>query len=392
LKKILFIHHSAGWGGAGKCLFKLIRDLDHEKYSCEVLLLKNSEMAKRLEDAGIVYHVAQSKFYKKYYQFFPHSEAGYIRLYKVHYVLMYSISWLLSRFLFAGKELAHYEYDILHLNSSVLTDWLTPGRKKGKVIIHVREPFRKGKFDLLHYLFRSIIKRNADKIIAISEDNARRLNLKENTVVVYDYDAIPLENPSPVSYTSKRVLYLGGSSTSKGFYTVVDSLQYLDEDVVIYFAGHYATVDKIKNRLKKLILQITISGRKRMNAIQKIRESRNAKLIGMIDDVADYLLNDVCCLISPFEVSHFSCPVFEANLASKPAIVSDVVGMAELIENNVNGIIIPKGNAKALAKAINTIAKNSDMARSMGNSGFEFARERFSPSNILKFQKIYDEL
>ncbi len=200
--------------------------------------------------------VARSKFYKKYYHFLAHSEAGYIKWYQVWKVFISGISWLLSRYVFARTELARHDFDIVHLNSSVLTDWLAPAKRRSKVIIHIREPFRKGKLDLLHPFIKSIIKRNANQIIAISMDNAMRIDIPERTQIIYDFCEIPDKLPPESSYSSKKVLYLGGSSGSKGFYTLVNALDYLDEDVIIFFCGKYVTNNKPGNIIQ--IIEIFI--------------------------------------------------------------------------------------------------------------------------------------
>jgi glycosyltransferase involved in cell wall biosynthesis len=391
MKKILFIHHAAGWGGASNCLINLINSLDRSKYKSEVLLLKDSIVAAKLAENGITYKVAESIFYKRYYHFFAHSEAGYVKWFQIYSFITLSILWILSRYIFAKKELAKYEFDIVHLNSSVLTDWLAPAKEKGKVVIHIREPFRNGELDFLHYFFKSKMSKYADQIIAISQDNARRIGIPAKTEVIYDYCEIPTNLPSESSYTSKKVLYLGGSSTSKGFYTLVDALDYLDKNVMVYFGGHYATSIKSHNILIK-ILKIVFSNEKKRNAaIQKIKNHPNAILIGLINNVQDYL-DEVCCLVSPFSVPHFACPVFEAHMHKKPAIGSDVEGMDEIIEHEKTGLIILKNNSKALATAINQLTADSHKIKRFGKEGYNIAIQKFTPRNIQQFERLYDQL
>jgi len=390
MKKILFIHHAAGWGGSPNCMINLINGLDHSKYEFEVLLLKDSVIASKLAESRINYKVSDSIFYKKYYQFFPHSEAGYIKWYQVFSFIKLSVLWILSRYFFAKKELAKYAFDFVHLNSSVLTDWLAPAKEKGKVIIHIREPFRKGKLDICHHFFKSIISKYADKIIAISEDNARRIGVPNKTKVIYDFSEIPDTLPLKSSYASKKILYLGGSSSSKGFYTIVKALDYLEKDVMVYFGGNYITSKKSGNLFSTL--KFMLSKAKIRNAsIRKIYNHPNTKVIGLVYNVNDYL-KEVCCLVSPFSVSHFSFPVVETHLQRKPAIGSDVEGMEEIIKHEVNGLIIPKNNPNALASAINDLTSNIEKAKRYGEEGYRVAILKFSPGNINQFELLYDQL
>lgn len=388
--KILFIHHSAAWGGAPGCLLNMIKRLDRSKYRAKVLLLKNSIVAHKLEENGIEYQISQSTFYNKYYQFFAHSEAGYLKCSQIYSLIKLSIIWMLSRYFFAKKELEKQDYDIVHLNSSVLTDWLAPAKRKAKVIIHIREPVRKGKLDLLYYFFRSTIKKYADQIIAISNDNAMRVNIPEKTQVIYDFYDIPKDLPEESSYESQKVLYLGGSSTSKGFLVLVEALDYLNKDVKVYFGGLYIKTAKPTNYLYLLKYYLS-NAAKRNKAISKIENSSNAVMIGLVYDVAPYL-REVSCLASPFTVPHFSFPIVEAFMHCKSVIATNVEGMDEIVENGKNGLLVPCNNAKALAEGINNVTSDSKIAKLFGVNGHYVAKLKFSPKNVKIFQNIYDRL
>lgn len=74
LKKILFVHHAAGWGGAPNSMIKLINSLNKDKFKAEVLLLKDSVVSERLAENNISFKVASSNFYKKYYHYFTHTD------------------------------------------------------------------------------------------------------------------------------------------------------------------------------------------------------------------------------------------------------------------------------------------------------------------------------
>jgi glycosyltransferase involved in cell wall biosynthesis len=391
VKKVLFIHHAVGWGGAPNSMIKLINDLDSSRYNVEVLLLKNSIVADKLTENGIKYKIAESIFYKKYYHYFTHSEAGYVKWYYIYRFIKLSVIWVLSRYYFSKKELKKHFFDIAHLNSSVLTDWLAPAKAKGKVVIHIREPFKKGPLDVLHYFFKHQMSKYADQIIAISQNNADRIALPQKTEVVYNYSDIPQKDPHISSYFSKKLLYLGGASSIKGFYTLIEALDYLDKDVKIYFGGTYTASKKNRNKVKRFLKKILFYGKKRQNAIEKIRSHPNAIEIGMTKNVDSYL-DEVCCMVSPFSVPHFSRPVIEAHLHKKPAIGSDADGMEEIIAHGENGLIVPKNNPKALAEAINFITSNGELAKKLGEEGFRIAKEKYSPKNIKKIENIYKRL
>lgn len=390
---VLFIHHAVGWGGAPINMINIINGLDKTRFSAHVLLLKDSIVTEKLTESKIPYTIVSSKFYKKFYKYLGHSEAGYIKWYQIVKFFKLAVSWLLSNRIYAIKELNKFQPDVIHLNSSVLTDWLSPSSKKSKVIIHVQEPLRKGNFDCLFYFFNLQMKKYADIIIAISNDNANRINIPEKTKVIYNYASIPDLPPKIESYHSKKALYLGGAAYIKGFYTLVDSLKYLDEDIIVYFGGNYSTqhVAGLKGILKKILNKVSSKRRKREVALKEMRFSKTAIEIGLIPNVDKYL-DEMCCLISPFSTPHFSRPVIESHLHRKPVIGSDVQGMDEIVLHNINGIIVPVNNPLKLAEAINYLCNNPSIAQSMGEAGFKTAFKLFSPINIEQFSRIYESL
>jgi glycosyltransferase involved in cell wall biosynthesis len=391
MKKILFIHHAKGWGGAPNSLIKLINGLDKSTFDIEVLLLKESIVADKLKENGIKYHIAKSWFYRKYYHYFTHSEAGYLKWYQIYSFLKKMIFWLLSYNYFAARELSRFDFDICHLNSSVLTDWLKPCSKKGKVVIHIREPFRKGKFDILHPFFVAKMRKYADCIIAISQDNAMRIDIPEKTKIIYNYADTPEDSPDDYSYKSRKVLYLGGAAKIKGFYTLVEALDYLKEGIQVYFAGYYPSPKILKGNIVAKIYSLFKVGEKKVKALNKMRGHTKAVEIGMISNVHQYL-NDSCCLVSAFSIPHFARPVIEAHLHRKPVIVTDVKGMSEIVQDNINGLIVPNHDSAALGMAINQLTSDFKQAKMLGVNGYNVAISKFSPKNVKHFKNIYLEL
>lgn len=389
MKEVLFIHHAVGWGGAPANMVEIIKSLDKNIYHAKVLLLKDSVVSSYLKDEGIEYSIATSPFYKYFYKYFGHTEPGYIKFYQVFSLFIKSVSWVLSRYFFAQRELTKHNYDIVHLNSSVLTDWLHPSKKNGKVIIHIQEPFRRGKFDVLNYFFRNQMRKNADWIIAISKDNADRIGLKYKTTIIYNFFDFSENEPSIQSYSSKLFLYLGGAAYIKGFYTLVKALDYLDKDVKIIFAGYYNSDNHSSNRIFRYIYNIVHL--KNTTALLKMRNHPNAIEVGLINNVSEYL-DKSCCLVSPFSKSHFSRPVVESHLHKKPVIGTDVQGMQEIIEHKVNGLIIPKNNHIALAEAINFFANNPQKAHLFGNNGYMSADSKFNKDNFKLFNNLYFDI
>ena len=64
--------------------------------------------------------------------------------------------------------------------------------------------------------------------------------------------------------------------------------------------------------------------------------------------------------------------LLESMQASLPIVASETGGIPEVIEDGVNGILVPPGDPEALARAIDRLLANRNLARRLS----EGARER----------------
>jgi glycosyltransferase involved in cell wall biosynthesis len=70
--------------------------------------------------------------------------------------------------------------------------------------------------------------------------------------------------------------------------------------------------------------------------------------------------------------------ILEAMAAGIPSIASDVAGVREQIEDGRNGLVVPPGDASALASAISRLEGDAELRVRMIERGTEVVRERFS--------------
>lgn len=72
--------------------------------------------------------------------------------------------------------------------------------------------------------------------------------------------------------------------------------------------------------------------------------------------------------------------MIEALAFGKPAISTPISGIPELIETEVNGLLVPPGDPRALAEAIVRVRRNPEFARAIGKRGRAVVEERFDLS------------
>lgn len=372
-------------------MINLIRELNKNQFNVKVGLLSGGIAEEILISEGIDFKVIGASR-----NYFSHNETGKIQWrYFYRYLNIYR-HWKKTAYKDAPKFLKNQDFDILHLNSHVLSSWAAAGKQMNKkVVLHNREAVAHGNFGLRHRILKSLIEQNCDAVINISRDNKQRLGLTENSHVIYNFVTIPDSFRESMQKTveKRRVLYLGGMAKIKGFDTAVACLPYLDEGISLQFAGNLGTWKKPESFIEKIkkLLKLTIY-RKTYGPLKKIHETDNAEVLGLLKDSLPTIDNcDI--LITPFKIEHFSRPAVEAFAYGKPVIGSDVEGMDEIIDHGVNGLLVEKENPKALAEAINYLCENPEVAREMGRKGREKAEKIFSPErNTRNVEAIYDQL
>lgn len=387
--KILYIHHGSGIGGAPISLLNLLKQLDNSLFDFKVAFVNDGKIVEIFKHEKIKTFIINGSN-----NWFVHNEPGKIKLFNILMYVKILKTWRYVAIKEAPKFLRLQEFDILHLNSHVMTSWAYAAKKiNKKVIIHNREAISTGYFGFRKKVLQNLIHHYCDAVINISHDNYNRLGLEDKSHVVYNFITLPKAFRKPFTSNAIKILYLGGNAKIKGFRTAVESLQYLNKNIVVQFAGTLNTWNTPKT-IKDYIINIIkmVFYRPTYAPLRKLKRAANVEMLGLLKDPYPYIDNcDI--LITPFIVEHFSRPAMEAFAYGKPVIGSDVAGMNEIIDHNVNGLLVEKNNPKDLANAINFLSENPNIAQEMGEKGRKKAESLFSPEiNTKKVENIYLKL
>jgi glycosyltransferase involved in cell wall biosynthesis len=116
------------------------------------------------------------------------------------------------------------------------------------------------------------------------------------------------------------------------------------------------------------------------------------RFLGRRNDVAEIL---ACCDIAvlPSLAEGLPNALLEYMAAGLPAVVSNVGGNAELVEDGVTGLLVPPRDSSALSNAILKLLRDSSLARRMANHGREFVERNFSFERMVEqVEDLYAEL
>ncbi|MGI1690457.1 glycogen synthase [Thermoanaerobacter uzonensis] len=259
------------------------------------------------------------------------------------------------------------------------------------VTVHSLEPLRPWKEEQLGngYKLSSWMERTgieaADRVIAVSqgskEDILKYYNISEEKVEVI-YNGIDLNqyqktdrNIARKKYgiEGKYILFVGRISRQKGITHLIDAVKYLPKDIkVVLCASSPDTQEVLEEVEQKVKLYDNIIWINRMVGKEEIIE----------------LYSNAEVFACPSIYEPFGIINLEAMACKTPVVASATGGIKEVVVHEETGFLVEPGNPEELAKYINILLNNKDLAIKFGENGRKRVEEMFSWESIAK--KTYE--
>jgi len=113
---------------------------------------------------------------------------------------------------------------------------------------------------------------------------------------------------------------------------------------------------------------------------------------GFQKDVASVLAG-LFSVVLPSLYESTNLSLIEAMLMEKPVVASAIPSHGAMIEDGVNGFLVPPGNAEALAEAMIKVLTDRPLAARMGRRGRKIALEQFSLHRMAKqTERVYEDV
>ena len=90
------------------------------------------------------------------------------------------------------------------------------------------------------------------------------------------------------------------------------------------------------------------------------------------------ILNEVTVSVLPSLSEGLSNTLLESMAAGVPVVATTVGGNTEIVDHGVTGLLIPPSAPSALARSIDTLLENPDLARKLGEAGKKKIRATYS--------------
>jgi L-malate glycosyltransferase len=240
------------------------------------------------------------------------------------------------------------------------------------------------------YFHRQILKfnlRRATKVLATSKYLARETNRytdKDLIITPFGVDINvfkPLEGKGSfdkndmVIGTVKSLESVYGISTLISAFSIIRK-EYKDIPLTLLIVGRGSEEKKLKELSKKLLNENVV------------------KFVGYIDHelISKYYnMIDIGVFLSNKE--SFGVAVLEAMACGKPVVVSDVGGLVEIVDEGINGFVVPNNNPVAAANAIKKLIFDKNLRTSMARNGREKVINEYCWDETFKIAlKAYNDL
>jgi glycosyltransferase involved in cell wall biosynthesis len=107
----------------------------------------------------------------------------------------------------------------------------------------------------------------------------------------------------------------------------------------------------------------------------------------------DELLARASVFVLPSHAEGLPISLLEAMAAGCPVIASAVGGVPDLVIDGLNGLLVPPGNAEALAAAIHRVLRDPALAAQLSRCGRETIARRFAPErSLVPLEALYSRL
>jgi glycosyltransferase involved in cell wall biosynthesis len=408
VRKVLYIARTAR-GGSAFSLYHLVRGLDCRQYEPVVLFCtqEHNFIGDKLAASGINVITLE-----KQPQRAPSLSAEPIRRRDIGGALEARLGkWAGQVYVFlkACYEFMRWEapaiwpivrvirenkIDLVHLNSGlyhrsgIMAAWLT----KTPCVCHVRGLDQPNHFDKLFVRF-------VDAFIYISRAVAdsyvsQRIPVGKGTVI---HNAVDLSEFSRTD-DSASVRSEFGWTCHESLVGVVGRLDWWKGHE--YFLEAVAQVARQVPNLRGLIIGEPENTPKNREYYQKLQSL--TKSLGLEDRVIfTGFRSDVPRLMSALDVvvlsssvpEPFGRVIIEGMAAGKPVVATAAGGVLDIIEDGVNGLLVPPGNPAAMAAAILSLLGDSKRARRLAEAGQRRVHEQFTVQrHVAAVQNIYDSI
>jgi glycosyltransferase involved in cell wall biosynthesis len=367
--RILYIEHRAGVGGGQVCLLELLKRLDRSRFDPLVTCVSRGELYDRLLELGVDIEILDIR--------------GVLRHNPVSTL---AVVGRLSRLAREGG------IDMVHANSqkALLYSARAPGLRGVPAIWHCHVPSDFGR------ILDVVARLRAGMIIANSEYVSRRFRWPvpaggKVRIIPNGIDTETFE-PGREGKNARAELGIGHEDIVVG---AVGRL--VEEKGIEYFLRAASAIGaKIPEVRFMVVGESPPGGRayreKLVRIAGEVPAPSSVVFAGFRSDVADFIAA-MDIVVVPSLREGFGLVVGESMAMGKPVVCSDVGGIPELVSAGETGVLVPPGDADAIATEVLCLIRDREKASGLGRAARSRIVEKFGMGRHVKLiEDAYAEM
>lgn len=238
---------------------------------------------------------------------------------------------------------------------------------------------------LFRKIFRHITTPFFDSVLGCSADTKAYLQkewgAKDVKLIYNSIDTDQFAGVSNGKFPDKgefNICTVGRVVPVKNYMCLFKAINLLKNDIPEIRLFHYGYVFPDKDPAPKIF-----------SFIKENRLEKHIKLMGVTGSMHTILGSfDAFALTSLSEGLSFS--LIEAQASGLPAVVTNVGGNPEVVQDGVNGFLVPSDDEKAVAKALRMIYQDKELRKKMSHNAKRLMKEKFDLRNMINsYEKIY---
>lgn len=210
----------------------------------------------------------------------------------------------------------------------------------------------------------------------------------QKTLVHEIYHGINLQTFAPVTRTRQGhaalILSVGRLVPKKGFLILLEALHQLHERG-LKFQCHIIGAGPQEIIIQERITELGLTGQVRLMGKMPQTELRRAYATADIMALA-------CQVTADGDRDGIPNVLVEAMASGIPVVSTRISGIPELIENGVNGLLVPEKEPQALAEALEQLILKPEMAESLALAGSRVVEQKFDVNvNAQRVARLFEE-
>lgn len=118
--------------------------------------------------------------------------------------------------------------------------------------------------------------------------------------------------------------------------------------------------------------------------VRRLGLSHCTEFLGVQKDIPAVLSNLDLLVLSSVVPESFGRVIVEAQASGVPVVASKVGGVVDIIDDQVNGLLVPPADPKSLAKAVVKIARDPHFALRLANNAYKKVKQKFNVELMVK--------